>query len=69
MHAFEFVSVGTNKYAFERVTLGRWVDVFSPSFSKFTGGGLFCFLRLCFPLPSCVSPSKDEFNITTVKRL
>ena len=65
MHVFEYVCVGTNKYAFERVTLGRWVDVFFPSFSKFT----VCFFRLIFPLPSFVSTSKDEFNITTVKRL
>lgn len=36
MHVFEYVCVGTNKYAFERVTLGPWVDVFFPSFSKFT---------------------------------
>ena len=48
MHAFEFVSVGTNKYAFERVTLGRWVDVFSPSFSKFTGGGFVLFFEVVF---------------------
>ena len=33
------------------------------------GGGLFLFFEVVFSSSSFVSPSKDEFNITTVKRL